>query len=142
MRSLQEKMLITFRQRQPQIDTTRAHPSQEYHPFLEELRNDLLQVLSIVKHPEFREEKEWRVVSPHFPKYTVGDVKFREGASMLLPYTELKLPAEGNLFEEVILGPSQDANLSLSALSAYLSNHRVCGKAVNSQIPLRKWNAT
>lgn len=142
MRSLLEKMLITFRQRHANLDTTKAHPSQKYHPFLEEFRNDLLQVLAIVKHSAFREEKEWRIVSPYFPKYTVNDVKFREGASMLLPYTELKLPAEGNLFEEVILGPSQDANLSFSALSAYLSNRGVCNNTVNSQIPLRKWYAT
>lgn len=142
MGSLLEKMLITFRQRQPNLDTTKAHPSQKYHPFLEEFRNDLLQVLAIVKHSAFREEKEWRIVSPYFPKYTVTDVKFREGASMLLPYTELKLPAKGNLFKEVILGPSQDTNLSFSALSAYLSNRRVCNSTVNSHIPLRKWHAT
>lgn len=142
MRSLLERMLITFRQRQPNLDASKAHPSQKYHPFLEEFRNDLLQILAIVKHSAFREEKEWRVVSPYFPQYTVTDVKFREGASMLLPYTELQLPAHGNLFEEVILGPSQDTNLSFSALSAYLSNRRVCNRLVNSQIPLRKWYAT
>ena len=142
MGSLVEKMLVTFRQRFPTMDTTRAHPSQKFHPFLEEFRNDLLQVLAIVKHSAFREEREWRIVSPYFPKYTVADVKFREGASMLLPYTELKLPDEGNLFEEVILGPSQDTNLSFAALSAYLSNRRVCKRTVNSEIPLRKWYAT
>lgn len=142
MRSLLEKMLITFRQRQPTLDTTNAYPSQKYHPFLEEFRNDLLQILAIVKHSAFREEKEWRIVSPYFPKYTVTDVKFREGASMLLPYTELQLPPAGNLFEEVILGPSQDTNLSHSALSAYLSNRRVCNRTVSSHIPLRKWHAT
>lgn len=142
MRSLLERMLITFRQRLSSLDTTKAHLSQKYHPFLEEFRNDLLQVLAIVKHSAFREEKEWRVVSPYFPKYTVTDVKFREGTSMLLPYTELQLPAKGNLFEEVILGPSQDTNLSFSALSAYLSNRGVCNRTVNSDIPLRKWYAT
>lgn len=142
MRTLLERMLITFRQRQANLDTSRERPSQKYHPFLEEFRNDLLQVLSIIKHPAFREEKEWRIVSPYFPKYTVADVMFREGASMLLPYTELKLPADGNLFEEVILGPSPDTNLSFSALSAYLSNRRVCNRTVNSHIPLRKWHAT
>ena len=142
MGSLLEKMLITFRQQLPTMDTTKAHPSQKYHPFLEEFRNDLLQVLAIVKHSAFCEEREWRIVSPYFPKYTVADVKFREGASMLLPFIELKLPNDGNLFEEVVLGPSQDANLSFSALSAYLSNRRVCDRTVNSQIPLRKWYAT
>lgn len=142
MRSLVEKMLITFRQRVSTLDATKAHPSQKYHPFLEEFRNDLLQVLAIVKHSAFKEEQEWRIVSPYCPKYTATEVKFREGASMLLPYVELKLPGNGNLFEEVILGPSQDLDLSFSALSAYLSNCRACNRTVNSQIPLREWHDT
>lgn len=140
--SLLEKMLITFRQRLPALDTSKADASQKYHGFLELFRADILQVLAIVKHSAFSEEREWRIISPYFPNYTVADVKFREGASMLLPYTKLGLPKEGNLFEEVILGPSQDVNLSSSALSAFLSNRRVCNRTVNSQIPLRKWQAT
>lgn len=142
LESLLERMLITFRRKLPCIDTRTAHPSQKYHPFLEEFRNELLQILAIVKHSAFSEELEWRIISPYFPNYTVEDVKFREGASMLLPYIELKLPAHGNLFEEVILGPSQDTNLSLGALSAYLSNRKVCNTTLDSLIPLRMWHPT
>jgi hypothetical protein len=139
--SLLEKILTTFRQRISELDTTRAHPSQRYHPFLETFRGDILQVLAIVKHSAFREEREWRILSPYYPNYTVTEVRFREGASMLLPHTELALPKDGMLFEEVLLGPSQDGNLSFSALSTYLSNRRVCNRTVNSQIPLRNWRA-
>jgi Protein of unknown function (DUF2971) len=142
LESLLEKVLITFRQNVSSIDTSGSHPSQKYHPFLEDFRGDILQVLAIVKYPAFQEEKEWRVMSPYFPNYTVADVKFREGASMLLPYTELKLPSDGLLFEHVLLGPSQDANLSMSALSTFLSNRGVCNATANSQIPFRKWPAT
>lgn len=145
MNSLLEKMLVTFRQRLPHLDTSKSHPSQKYHGFLEDFRSELLQVLTIVKHSAFREESEWRIVSPYFPKYTVPVIRFREGASMLLPYIELELPAHDEtqtLFDEVILGPSQDSNLSFSALSAYLSNKKVCNKTVNSGIPFRKWQAT
>jgi len=142
MNSLLEKLLETFRQRRPNIDTSMAHPSQKFHPFLEEFRKELLQVLAIVKHPTFSEEREWRILSPYYPNYTVEDVKFREGASMLLPYTVLKLPPQGELFERVVLGPSQDVSLSFSALSSYLSNQHVCRITMNSQIPLRKWPAT
>jgi Protein of unknown function (DUF2971) len=142
MGSLLEKTLTTFRQRLPDLDAPKAHPSQKYHPFLEEFRKDILQVLAIVKHEAFSEEREWRIVSPYFPKYTVPDVKFREGASMLLPYTELELPRDGYLFHEVVLGPSQDANLSMSALATYLSNRGVCNTTVNSMVPLRDWQAS
>lgn len=142
MESLIEMMLNTFKQKLPGMDTMGSHPLQKYHPFLEKFRNDLLQVFAIVKHSAFSEEKEWRIVSPYYPNYTVADVKFREGASMLLPYTELKLPDQGYLFEEVILGPSQEINLSFAALSSYLSNRRLCKETANSQIPLRMWNTT
>jgi hypothetical protein len=144
MRGLIEKMLITFRQRLPEINTSKKHPSQKYHGFLEDFRNDLLQVLAIVKHPSFKEEREWRIVSPYFPQYTVPAIKFREGASMLLPFIELELPAQSEtplLFDEVILGPSQEEKLSLSALSSYLSNKKVCNKSSISGIPFRKWRA-
>lgn len=145
MSGLLEKMLVTFRQRLPSLDTSKLHPSQKYHGFLEDFRNDLLQVLAIVKHSAFSEECEWRIVSPYFPKYTVPEIKFREGASILMPYIELDLPTHDEtqtLFDEVILGPSQDHNLSMSALSTYLSNKKVCNLTVNSGIPFRKWQAT
>lgn len=140
---LLEKMLVTFRQRLPHLDTSKNHPSQKYHGFLEEFRGDLLQVLSIIKHSAFRDEREWRIVSPYFPKYTVPEIKFREGASMLMPYIEIDLSVNDDaqaLFEEVILGPSLHANLSMSALSSYLSNKKVSNTTVNSDIPFRKWS--
>ncbi len=142
MKSLLGKMLVTFRHRLPHLDTTRWHPSQKYHGFLEEFRGDLLQILSIIKHSAFEEEREWRIVSPYFPKYTVPQIKFREGASMLMPYIEIDLSADGGdheLFDEVVLGPSQHANLSMSALSSYLSNKKASSKSSNSDIPFRKW---
>src|SRR5688572_32832260 len=64
MNSLVDKMLTTFRKRLPTLDTGKDHPSQKYHSFLEKFRGDLLQVLAIVKHSAFREEREWRLVSP------------------------------------------------------------------------------
>ncbi len=142
MRSLLEKMLVTFKQRLPNLDITRNHPSQKYHNFLDEFRDKILQVFSIIKNSAFEEEGEWRIVSPYFPKYTVPEIKFREGASMLMPYIEIDLSndnGEQELFEEVVLGPSQHASLSMSALSSYLSNKRACQKTGNSNIPFRKW---
>ena len=75
------------------------------------------------------------------PNYTVPEIKFREGACMLMPYIELELsvPDSQPLFDEVILGPSQNANLSMSALSSYLSNKKASNKTANSVIPFRQW---
>jgi hypothetical protein len=136
---LVNKMMETFRQRLPTLDTSQQHSSQKYHGFLEEFRGELLPVLSIIKHSAFEEECEWRIVSRYFPKYTVPEVKFREGASMLMPYIEIDLPADGLLFDEVILGPTEHNNLSLSALSTYLSNRKVCNVTSSSTIPYREW---
>ncbi len=137
--SLIEKLLITFRRELPNIDTTKAHPTQCYHPFLEQFRGDVLQVLSIIKHREFREEKEWRLISRYYDNYTVPEIKFRKGASMLVPYVEFSLADMRPIFERVILGPSQHQNLSMSALSMFLSNKKLSHETVNCVIPYREW---
>lgn len=139
LRSLLDKLLTTFRQEQPIPDASKAHPTQSYHPFLEKFRQDVLQVLSIIKHGAFREEKEWRLISPYYATYTIPTIKFREGASMLVPYIELPLGESKPYFETVILGPSPHQNLSISALSMFLSNQKLCNRTENCVIPYREW---
>ena len=58
---------------------------------MEKFRCDILQVFALIKDPSFREECEWRIISKYYPKYTVPEIKFREGASMLVPYIEIKI---------------------------------------------------
>jgi hypothetical protein len=137
--SLVEKLLITFRREFHNIDTSQAHPAQKYHPFLETFRGDVLQVLSIIKHHAFREEKEWRLISPYYPQYNVPAIKFREGSSMLVPYIEVTLGSVRPIFEKIILGPSAHQNLSMSALSMFLSNQTLCNHLENSTLPYREW---
>jgi hypothetical protein len=137
--ALIEKLLITFRQESPNIDLTLTDSSQCYYPFLERFRGDVLQVLSIIKHKAFKEEAEWRLISPYFPRSDIPEIKFREGASMLMPYIELSLGNELPYFETVILGPSQHKNLSMSALSMFLSNKGLCNSPINCEIPYREW---
>tara|TARA_R110002072_G_scaffold13418_12_gene56321 strand:+ start:90315 stop:91187 length:873 start_codon:yes stop_codon:yes gene_type:complete len=137
--SLIEELLVKFRQKQTTIDTSNSHPSQCYHPFLEEFRGDVLQVLSVIKHHAFEEEREWRLISNYFPKYTIPSIKFREGASMLIPYIEINLGENKPYFQQVVLGPSPHQNLSMSALSMFLSNQNLCEKTSNCAIPYREW---
>jgi Protein of unknown function (DUF2971) len=140
LRSLLDKLLTTFRQENPEPDASIAHRTQSYHPFLEKFRQDLLQVLSIIRHGSFREEKEWRLISPYYATCTIPAIKFRDGASMLVPYIELPLGESKPYFESVILGPSPHQNLSMSALSMFLSNQNLCNKTENSVIPYREWS--
>lgn len=141
LEALREKMLITFRQEAGETGPSGNHPSEKYFSFLEKFRGDLLQVLSVIKHPAFKEESEWRIISPYYAKYTIPAIKFREGASMLMPYIEIKLPPPNDLplFDEVVLGPSHENNLSFCALSSFLSNKKICRHTSSSGIPLRKW---
>lgn len=139
LESLIEKLLITFRQDEPEVDITKAHPTQYYHPYLENFRNDVLQVLAIIKHEAFEEEKEWRLISPYYPMHTIPAIKFREGASMLVPYIELPLGAKKPYFGKLILGPSPHQNLSMSALSKFSRNQNLCGNIENCVIPYREW---
>lgn len=142
MNDLLERMLISFAREKATIDTSKFHPTQKYLGFMERFRGDILQVFALIKNPAFREEREWRIISKYYAKYTVPEVKFREGACMLVPYIEIPIADKANpelLFERVILGPTEHNNLSHSALSSYLSNKRVCNKTVSSGIPYREW---
>jgi hypothetical protein len=142
-------MLETFRQEQPTSDASQAHPSQCYHPFLERFRGDVLQILSIIKHSSFKEEREWRLISPYYSSYKapeinysshmVPEIKFREGASMIVPYIELPFGESNPKFDEIILGPSPHQNLSMQALHMYLSNQELCKHIKNCSIPYREW---
>ncbi|WP_396615967.1 DUF2971 domain-containing protein [Lysobacter soli] len=138
---LLDKLLITFNQGRSTIDVMQNHPSQKYFKFLEDYRNDFLQVLSVIKHPSFKEEAEWRVISPYYPNYTVPEIRYREGASMLLPYIHVDIQRDdgGPLFDEVLLGPSRDNELSMSALSNFLRKAGASPQTVSCGIPFRKW---
>lgn len=134
-----DKLLKSFRQMNNSIDTLDVNPSQCYHPFLEKYKEEIFQVLSIIKNHAFREEREWRLISRYYADYITTKIKFREGASMLIPYIEISLGNSKPYFEKVILGPSPYQNLSMSALKMFLSNQQLCNTTVNCQIPYRKW---
>jgi hypothetical protein len=134
-----DKLLTTFRQERPTFNPSQTTVETRYFPFLERFRGEVLQVLAIMKHLAFEEEQEWRLITPYFPSYVTPSIQFREGASLLVPYTELSLSGSRPIFEKVILGPTAHENLSMSALSMFLSNQGICNQAVNSHIPYREW---
>ena len=47
-------------------ETAARHPSQSHYPVFESIEGDLLRIATLLKHPSFKEEDEWRVVSPVF----------------------------------------------------------------------------
>lgn len=140
--ALIDKMFITLRQWQPVLDLKNEHQPTRYHKFLEDFRGDLLQVLAIIKHPSFSEEREWRVVSKYYPSGKSPSLRFREGPSMLIPHIAIPFPVEHlqqKMFDKVVLGPSRDQNLAMESLGGYLTKEGVCDVRLNCGIPYRKW---
>lgn len=113
-----------------------------------ELESDLLRLAAILKHPSYREEDEWRIVSPVITNGPgSGDlespVRFREGTSMLVPYIEFDLvrePGQPLEIEHMFLGPTANSELSLNSLSLYLAKHGIYpgGGIDYCQIPFRQ----
>jgi len=133
-----EKLLVNFRQQLPTIDITKQHPTECYYEFIRQYTSDIFQVLAILKHSAFREECEWRLISTNIPKFRDTRLKFREGASMLIPYIELPLGSKP-YFNQIILGPSQHQNLNMSGLSMFMSNQGISPQLTNCDIPYREW---
>ncbi len=140
--SLFDKLMTTFRGHCKWEDYSKGDRRRKYDSLLQGLKGDILQVFSLIKDPSFKDEREWRIISKNYNSCTVSEVKFREGASMLVPYIEIDItpdPPTKSLFEEVCIGPTQYLDLSMEALSGFLSKEGVCGTVSHTTIPYRKW---
>lgn len=99
-----------------------------YHAIFQLIESDLLRIAAILKHPSFREEEEWRIVSPVITDYVKAPVQFREGASMLVPYIEFNLIPEDNsaiALEHLFLGPTPNITISMNSLTMFLSKNGI-----------------
>lgn len=94
-----------------------------WDPVFEQAEEDLLRMAAVLKHPSFEEEQEWRIVSPAIDASAGQPIRFREGASMLVPYYAFELQragSEGLELEHVYLGPTTNSELSMKSLGLYL----------------------
>lgn len=116
-----------------------AHPTQKYHPLFERLKANFLLVFSSFKDQRFQAEEEWRLVS-QASSFVDIPVDYRTGASMLIPYRQLEFPEDQPLFDRIWVGPTEHGNLSMHAMSAFMSKYRlVRSGCLNSMIPYREW---
>jgi hypothetical protein len=110
------------------INAIEKHTSQSYYAVFERIESDLLRIAAILKHPSFREEEEWRIVSPALTDYVISPVLFREGTSMLVPYLEFKLLQANEkpiALEHIFLGPTPNINISMNSLTMFLAKNGV-----------------
>lgn len=106
------------------------------------METDLLRIAAILKHPSFREEKEWRIVSPVLANTAEAPIRFREGHAMLVPYIEFDLSLEDGplVMDHLYLGPTANISISMNSLQMFLEQHGIVPKRGIDycQIPFRQ----
>lgn len=111
--------------------------SYTYWPFFNAHALHICQVLALIKHHSFSEEREWRIISGLYD--SLGKCGIREGKSMFVPYIELNFPEEDQWFNSVLLGPTPHRELSLISLRAFMQNNGICDNVEACEIPYREW---
>ena len=109
-------------------NTSRQQLSVIYQDVFENIEVDLLRIAAIVKHPSFREEEEWRIVSPVFSDCSNSPVLFREANAMLVPYMEFDLQLETGcplLLDHLYLGPTSNINIFMNSLEMFLKQNGI-----------------
>ena len=112
----------------PDCDNQEKPSDHSYHSIFHMIESDLLRIAALLKHPSFKEEEEWRVVSPVFTDYIKAPVLVREGTSMLVPYIEFNLIAQNNspiALEHLFLGPTPNITISMNSLTMFLSKNNI-----------------
>jgi len=123
--------------------TPRQRISAIYHEIFTHIEVDLLRISAILKHPSFREEKEWRIVSPVIIDCVDSRVLFREANAMLVPYVEFDLRYDEGcplMLDHLYLGPTSNINISMNSLKMFLAqNSIVPSRGIDyCQIPYRQ----
>ncbi len=101
----------------------------------------LVQIGPAMKHPSFREEREWRLVSSPI-QATHPNVRFRPGKSMIIPYYEFELDkANGQVsLSKIYVGPNPHMYLSIRSVVDALNASGVrWGSVIRSSLPYRVW---
>ncbi|MEW8436923.1 MAG: DUF2971 domain-containing protein [Candidatus Thiodiazotropha taylori] len=141
IREFLNRVLREAQEMGPNKNTSQRHPSQSYYDIFEMFEAAFLEIASSLKHPSFKEEEEWRFISPLITDLTDSRIKYRVANSTLIPYMEFHLPKEADhlLFHEVVIGPTQSMNLSMMSIPNYLRSKKVkCENGIcNSQLPYR-----
>ena len=106
-----------------------------------EFLSGLIMLATVLKHPSFKEEREWRLVlrgrvEPE-PR-----VSYREGRSGIVPYMPLRIRRnDGSLrIDEIVVGPNPHIELAKQAVISFLRASGVTHDGVRTSIvPYRTW---
>lgn len=120
---------------------------------VESFHAGLAELAARVKHPAFREEKEWRLVSSPISA-SLLPTQFREGASSLVPFIEFALeianeeqledsefsPRDVQLpIREIVVGPTPHPELARQSAQMLCEGESAYPTMKPSGIPYRTW---
>lgn len=102
--------------------------------------SELVHLAPFLKHPSFKEEREWRAVR-HTPTASMPGLAFRASAGMIIPYLALPLSDDKRplKFDQVVVGPSPHQLLARQAVADLLVRHDIGVRSLPlSRIPFRR----
>jgi len=109
---------------------------------------ELSSTCSILKHPSFEREEEWRLIFDHryaYEKDESGKNKiepqFRTKTGLIIPYIRIKLPENEDFWRQVsiIIGPTKyEKELKGSLYTLYGKYHTTAISITQSKIPFRE----
>lgn len=120
---------------------SKAHPSQSYYPTFSKCEDAILRIAALFKDSAFKEEAEWRAVSPVVSDYVHDDIEYRTGQSTLVPYKLFKLVRAGQAkleLEHLFIGPTPHMGLSMNSLVQFLSRNGLSPNIENGLVPHRE----
>lgn len=99
---------------------------------------DYMSLATLIKHPSFRDEREWRVVTPEV-RGVHPQVNFREGRTILIPHFEfdLALPEE-KLDVDIVVGPNSEMSLAIESIRLLTETMHCVGSLKPSSVPYRE----
>lgn len=94
-------------------------------------------IFSIIKHPAFKDEKEWRLIAQKSNELT--EIDYRSGSNMLLPYLVVPIDLP-QYFKSIMIGPTAHIELAKEAIAGLLKKYKLQKIGYStSNIPYREW---
>jgi hypothetical protein len=130
-----QKILIESEVTKLERDYLDCHPMKDFNEVMAKISGRFLVDFSrkapTIKHPSFREECEWRIISRPIPP---KDLEFHVGKSILIPHFPIRFEAtEPFPIDEIIVGPAPEQSLAVNSLKSYILNK---GLSFNSNVKI------
>lgn len=100
-------------------------------------------LLAFLKHPTFKQEKEWRIIASENMTNRDSYLKYRSSRNMLIPYLDVPILPDGGLYnklhiDNVIVSPTPHQDLALASCRQMVASYD-CYDVQPSAIPYRNW---